>query len=339
VSSSFTVRRATFDDVPALTALIAESARGLSAGDYTPGQVEGALRGAFGVDTQLLRDGTYFVIEAGERLVACGGWSRRQTLFGSDARADRDARELDPAVDAARIRAFFVHPEFARRGLGTRLLERCERDASSHGFRRAELMATLPGVKLYAARGYRGDSPVDWPLDASGHLTIRFLPMQKPLPNACRIERAGEADIPAILDLQKRAYESEAVLYADRSLPPLTQTLESLRAELGQSVVLKAVDGDTLIGSVRARTSDGTCHIGRLIVAPGRQGCGIGTRLMHEIEACFDAAHRFELFTGSRSAGNLRLYERLGYTRCREQAVSPTITLVFLEKRRPENSP
>lgn len=171
------LRRATLADVPALRELIAVSARELGKSDYTHEQIEGALRGAFGVDTQLLRDGTYFVIEVEGRLAACGGWSRRRTLFGGDARADRDASELDPAVDAAKIRAFFVHPDFARRGYGSAILERCERDAAAHGFTRFELMGTLPGVKLYAARGYLPGARVDWPL--GGGLTIPFIAMSK----------------------------------------------------------------------------------------------------------------------------------------------------------------
>jgi GNAT superfamily N-acetyltransferase len=179
-SAHFTIRRATLADVPALEELISISARGLSLGDYTPQQIEGALRGAFGVDSQLIQDGSYFVVEHGARLAGCGGWSRRRTLFGSDARADRDAGELDPTSDAAKIRAFFIHPDFARRGLGTRLLDCCERDAIAHGFHRFELMATLPGVRLYAARGYAENAPVEWPLGAG--LSIRFLAMSKTAP-------------------------------------------------------------------------------------------------------------------------------------------------------------
>ena len=320
-------------DVPALETLIATSARALSAGDYTAAQVEGALRGAFGVDTQLIRDGSYFVIEADGRFAGCGGWSRRRTLFGSDARAERDATELDPAAEAAKIRAFFIHPDFARRGLGTRLLERCEREAVAHGFHRLEMMATLPGVRLYAARGYCGDTPVDWPLD--GGLTIRFLPMNKaapPFPQ--RIERATFADAPDILALQKRAYESEARLYHDWNIPPLTQTLESLREEFFAWLILKALDGDRIVGSVRARETAGVCHITRLCVAPELQGSGIGTRLMRDIERAFPLARRLELFTGSCSVDNIRLYERLGFSRLREEVLSPAITLVFMEKRR-----
>jgi len=173
------LRRATFDDLPRLEALIALSIRRLGANDYSAAQIEGALRGAFGVDTQLIRDGTYFVVDQNEQLIACGGWSRRKTLFGSDARADRDPAELDPAIDAAKVRAFFVHPEFARRGLGSAILDRCEHEALEHGFRRLELMATLPGVRLYAARGYGAGTPIGWPLPDGS--TIEFVPMTKSL--------------------------------------------------------------------------------------------------------------------------------------------------------------
>ncbi|MCC2655058.1 MAG: family N-acetyltransferase [Panacagrimonas sp.] len=172
------IREATLDDRPALEALIARSIRTLGAGDYTGPQIEAALRGAFGVDTQLIRDRSYFVAhDARGRMVGCGGWSRRRTLFGSDAREGRDAAELDPAVDAAKIRAFFVDPDAARQGVGTLLLEHCEARARAHGFRRFELMGTLPGVRLYAARGYRPGVPIQHRLTPD--LTIEFVPMEK----------------------------------------------------------------------------------------------------------------------------------------------------------------
>ena len=171
------LRKATLDDLDELAALIARSARGLGAADYSAAQIESALRGAFGVDTQLIRDGTYFVVESGGRLVACGGWGRRGTLFGGDTRPDRDAAELDPRQDAAKIRAFFIDPNFERRGIGTALLERCEQDARAYGFTRFELMATLTGLRLYAARGYVAGDPVRWPLGDG--LTIEFVPMSK----------------------------------------------------------------------------------------------------------------------------------------------------------------
>lgn len=316
-----------------LGALIASSARELSRADYTDAQVQGALSGAFGVDTQLIRDGTYFVIESDGRIAGCGGWSRRRTLFGSDQRADRDATELDPSVDAAKIRAFFIHPEFARRGLGTALLARCEREAVSHGFRRFELMATLPGVRLYEARGYAPQPPIRWPV--GGGVEIEFVPMSKEAGEPDEIiERATRADAPDILELQKLAYRSEAELYDDRRFPPLVQTLDSLRAEFTDSVVLKAVADGVIIGSVRARRAGDAWHIGRLVVHPDYQGQGLGTRLLRAIERESGDLHKLELFTGHRSAGNIRLYERLGYVRSREQVLSPAVTLIFMEKNR-----
>ena len=177
---TITLRRATLTDVPALEALIARSARGLSTADYRPAQVEGALRGAFGVDSQLLEDRTYFVAEEAADIVGCGGWSYRSTLFGGDARSGRDASVLDPSIHAAKIRAFFVDPAHARRGIGTLLLERCEQEARAHGFAAVELMATLPGVRLYAARGYVGTDRVRY--DVGSGESIEFIPMRKTLP-------------------------------------------------------------------------------------------------------------------------------------------------------------
>ena len=173
------LRNATAADTPALNELIARSARGLSRQDYRPEQIEGAFQGAFGVDSQLLADETYFVVENQGRIVACGGWSFRSTLFGGDARAGRDSSILDPKTQAAKIRAFFVDPDHARRGLGSLLLDHCERQARAQGYARVELMATLPGVKLYAARGYAGAATVRFEL-GSGEF-IEFIPMQKSL--------------------------------------------------------------------------------------------------------------------------------------------------------------
>jgi GNAT superfamily N-acetyltransferase len=176
---SLTLRKAVFDDVPKLQALIGRSARALSQQDYRPAQIEGALRGAFGVDSQLLRDGTYFVIEDGGECAGCGGWSYRSTLFGGDARDGRDASVLDPKTQAAKIRAFFVDPNHARRGIGSLLLEHCEREALVHGFTAVELMATLPGVKLYAVRGYVAMPMVYF--DVGQGERIEFVPMRKSL--------------------------------------------------------------------------------------------------------------------------------------------------------------
>jgi GNAT superfamily N-acetyltransferase len=176
---TYCLRKATFDDVDALHALITRSARELSVGYYDPAQVEGALTGAFGVDTQLIRDGTYYVVEGDGTLVACGGWSFRRTPFGSDTGTERDASELDPATDHAKIRAFFVDPPHARRGLGTLLLEHCESEARARGFSRCEMMATLPGERLYAARGYVAVDRIGYEIRPG--LVIQFVPMRKTL--------------------------------------------------------------------------------------------------------------------------------------------------------------
>jgi len=178
--SNYQLRAATPADVPALHDLIARSIRALGAADYSAVQIESALTSAFGVDTTLIRDGTYFVAEAKDGvLVACGGWSRRRTLFGSDTRADRDESWLDPAMDAAKIRAFFVDPDHVRHGLGRLILKRSEQEAKRAGFSSLALMATLPGVRFYERHGYNAEVAISYPL--AGGLTIRFVPMSKRL--------------------------------------------------------------------------------------------------------------------------------------------------------------
>ncbi len=146
------------------------------------------------------------------------------------------------------------------------------------------------------------------------------------------ISIASISDAEAILGLQRLAYQSEAALYNDWSIPPLTQTIEQLRAEFGWMKILRARSDHGIVGSVRAGIKDGLCSIGRLIVHPGHQRQGIGSRLMQSIESLFPEAAKFELFTGSESEGNIRLYARLGYTVSRTERLSPKVSLVFLEK-------
>lgn len=177
--ADFTLRPARPADVPALNALIARSARALSAGYYTPREIESAIRFVFGVDTSLVADGTYFVVEASGVPVACGGWSRRRTLYGGDQRPVGPAELLDPATEPARVRAFFVAPEHARRGIGRMLLEACDGAARAAGFRSLELMATLPGVPLYAAGGFAELAQVTDTLPDG--TPIRFVRMGRPL--------------------------------------------------------------------------------------------------------------------------------------------------------------
>jgi GNAT superfamily N-acetyltransferase len=161
------IRTAQLHDIPALHRLIELSVRGLQAGDYTPRQIEGALGTALGIDTQLILDATYFAAfpaENPETIVACGGWSQRRTLFGSDGGSGRNAALLNPQTDAARIRAIFVHPDWARRGLGSLILRHCESEAQRAGFCRFEMGSTLTGVPLYRLRGYLELERVDVPL-------------------------------------------------------------------------------------------------------------------------------------------------------------------------------
>jgi ribosomal protein S18 acetylase RimI-like enzyme len=146
------------------------------------------------------------------------------------------------------------------------------------------------------------------------------------------ISHAEPKDARAILDLQKLAYQSEARLYNDWSLPALTQSLESLLDEFGNSIVLKAIEADQIVGSVRAKASMGTCAIGRLIVHPGSQGKGIGSKMLADIESRFPEVSRYELFTGSKSEANIRLYQRHGYKITHTQPLSATVSITFLEK-------
>jgi GNAT superfamily N-acetyltransferase len=152
------LRNAVMADMPRLQEVIEASVRGLQAQDYSPAQIEGALSSVYGVDSQLIADGTYLVAEVatekGSEIVACGGWSKRKTLYGGDQFAGREDSLLDPARDAAKIRAFFVHPEWARRGIGGMILDACEKAAMDAGFTRLEMGATLSGVAFYRAKGY-----------------------------------------------------------------------------------------------------------------------------------------------------------------------------------------
>src|SRR5258708_11646818 len=173
------LRRAVPEDVPALRELIDKSVRGLQTEDYTTAQIEVALQPVFGVDSQLIADGTYIVAEAernaipraeaarkpsGLIIVGCGGWSKRKTLYGSDRWTGREDALLDALRDAAKIRAFFIHPDWARRGVGSMILQACENAASSAGFTRYEMGATLTGAKLFGAKGYVAVKPISIPL-------------------------------------------------------------------------------------------------------------------------------------------------------------------------------
>ncbi len=188
------IRKAKVADVPVLARLIEASVRELQAGDYTPAQMEGALESVFGVDSQLIDDGTYLIAEArtidavvdtakttqgqNEWVIAgCGGWSKRRTLYGSDHWTGREDTLLDSASDAAKIRAFFIHPAWARRGVGSKILEACESAAREAGFTSYEMGATLTGAKLFGARGYAAVENIEVPL--KNGLTLPAIHMAK----------------------------------------------------------------------------------------------------------------------------------------------------------------
>jgi GNAT superfamily N-acetyltransferase len=170
------IRQAVAADIPVLRALIDASVRGLQAQDYTPAQIESALATVYGVDTQLIADGTYFVVEVfpaeSSVIAGCGGWSKRKTLYGADHCAGREDDLLDPQKDAAKIRAFFIHPDWARRGLGSMILDACETAARSAGFTRLEMGATLTGVPFYRARGYAELERIEVPLENGASMPI-----------------------------------------------------------------------------------------------------------------------------------------------------------------------
>src|SRR5580704_18268671 len=179
------IRKTLPADIPKLRALIDASVRGLQADDYSPEQIEGALKSIFGVDSQLIADETYFIAEIKSKAksetksssaeiiaIGCGGWSKRKTLFGGDQWTERKDSLLDPRTDAAKIRSFFVHPAWPRRGIGSAILETCEAAAKSAGFLRAEMGATLTGVKLFQVRGYVRLESIEIPLENGASLSV-----------------------------------------------------------------------------------------------------------------------------------------------------------------------
>src|SRR5262249_26882868 len=181
------VRVAVAEEIPALRELIELSVRRLQAQDYSPEQREAALRTVFGVDSQLIADGTYLAAEvfpapsgnspAAPILAGCGGWSKRKTLYGGDRWHDRPADLLDPKIDAAKIRAFFIHPDWARQGIGTKVLDACEKAAMAAGFTRFEMGATLTGAKLFRERGYVPLEQIDLSLEDG--ITLPIIHMLK----------------------------------------------------------------------------------------------------------------------------------------------------------------
>jgi N-acetylglutamate synthase-like GNAT family acetyltransferase len=173
------IRKATIDERDTIQQLIAESARKLSREHYSDAQIEAAIATVFGVDTSLIEDGTYFVVESDGQLAGCGGWSKRKTLFGGDQYSSRDTAYIDPKTDPAKIRAFFVHPDHARKGIARAILSRCEDEARAQGFHALELLATLPGIEFYKSCGFVESG--NFHLDLTDSVKLEFVPMRKDL--------------------------------------------------------------------------------------------------------------------------------------------------------------
>jgi GNAT superfamily N-acetyltransferase len=166
------------DERDAIRQLIADSARQLSRAHYNDAQIEAAIAEVFGVDTNLIEDGTYFVAEIDGQLAGCGGWSKRKNLYGGDQYSQRAAGYLDPESEPARIRAFFIHPGHARKGIGRAILAQCENEAREHGFHALELMATLPGIEFYKSCGFKEIG--NFVLDLTD-VKLELVPMRKEL--------------------------------------------------------------------------------------------------------------------------------------------------------------
>lgn len=173
-------RLARAEDIPALEQLIPISVRALQAAHYSPAQIAAALGPVFGVDRQLMRDGTFFVVEQAGEIVGCGGWSKRRSQFGGDHGRTEPDPELDPQSEAARVRAFFIHPQWARQGIGSRLMATCERAIIAAGFRTVAIVATLAGEPFYAAFGCTVVERYEIPL--GGGLKLPVVRMTKQLP-------------------------------------------------------------------------------------------------------------------------------------------------------------
>ena len=173
------IRLATLDDISQIECLIELSFRKLSINDYSKEQIDGALKADLGLDIQLISDKTYMVVESEGEIIACGGWSYRAPLLGSDLEANRNSTIVNIEHGAAKIRVFFVHPKFSRMGLGSLIMDHCEIAAKERGYKRLELMATPLGKKLYERHGFMPSIPEEFPLNEQ--LTIAFVPTDKVL--------------------------------------------------------------------------------------------------------------------------------------------------------------
>lgn len=338
------LRPARMTDVPELKDLIERSARALSVGYYSETQIESAVRFVFGVDSSLLADGTYYVALEGDTLVGCGGWSKRGTLYGGDQRPMGAADLLDPKKDAARIRAFFVSPGHARKGIGRILLDECERAARAAGFQELELMATLPGVPLYEACGFHETARMTDILPDG--IAIEFVRMTRLLDLEIRAARLEDAEaigrihvdswratyrglMPDLvldrLDVSKRAAFWRQILSSPHW--PV-YVVDEAGSVMGFCSIAPANDPDLdshVVAQLMAIYLDpGACHKGY-----GRQLCE---------QAMAEAVRRgctsMALWVLEANAGARAFYEKLGFAADGERKIDPAYESAELRYRK-----
>ncbi|HWN11722.1 MAG TPA: GNAT family N-acetyltransferase [Pyrinomonadaceae bacterium] len=337
------LRLATIADIPALRELIRTSVSVLSEQYYSQAQIWNALTHVFGVDTTLILDGTYFLVAEGDRIAGCGGWSKRQTLFGGDQIRPAETKTTDsddllnPATEAARIRAFYVHPEYARRGIGSMILRACEAAAMAEGFARVELIATLPGQPLYSSLGYTTLGPFEIPLPSAPALDA-FRMGKSLMPY--RIRELVPADQPLLWEM---LFQS---LYVPQGMPPFERNILNQPAianyvtDWGRDgdAGFVAVDADNMpIAAIWLRMLGGdikgfgyvdeqTPELGMAVVQEWRKR-GVGMCLLTRMIESASRTH--EQICLSVNAGNpaLRLYQRLGFEALCESGGSITMKL------------
>jgi GNAT superfamily N-acetyltransferase len=322
------IRLATEADVPELERLIQLSVQELQAHCYSRAQMDAAMGAVFGVDRQLIRDGTYFVIERYGLIIGCGGWSRRKAVFGGDRDRVGKSELIDPRTEPARIRAFFVHPDWARRGVGSAILRACEEAISAAGFDCITMVATLAGEPLYARFGYAVEERYEVPMRDG--LTLPVVRMCKQLPRVMNsdISKATIRDLPDLLTLVNdcvAAMRAAGIEQWDEIYPSADNitadiaagTLDFLRAGgvIVACITVDQNDDPLWQGLDWSADSEPAAAVHRLMVHPSQQGRGLAKQLMLHAEtvARSRGCRSIRLDTFRQNPAAMALYPRLGY--------------------------
>jgi GNAT superfamily N-acetyltransferase len=322
------IRLATEADAPELERLIEHSVQMLQAHCYSQAQMDAAMGAVFGVDRQLIRDGTYFVIERDGILIGCGGWSRRKAVFGGDCDRMGESELIDPRSEPARIRAFFVHPDWARRGVGSAILQACEEAIRAAGFDHVTMVATLAGEPLYAHFGYVVDERYEVPMRDG--LTLPVVRMSKHLPRVMNsdISKAMIQDIPDLLTLVNdcvAAMRAAGIEQWDEIYPSTDSITTDIAA--GALNVLRA--GGVIVACITvdqnydplwqhlnwSADNEPAAAVHRLMVHPSQQGRGFAKQLMLHAEALAQSrgCRSIRLDTFLQNPAAMALYPRLGF--------------------------